>query len=118
MISVVVSGVLREVTLDILPGAGQITLCMSGHSGFDSKGSDIVCAGVSTLVQTAAKFLSVRKIRFEMGRREGFLDLRVSLDGLSEEKIICVVHAFDMALGGIEMIAGSYPDNVEIRIVK
>ena len=118
MITVVVSGVVRGDTLSVSPDADQLLLSVSGHSGSAVKGADIICAGISTLVQSAGRFLASRKVRIEVERREGLMGLTVPLSGLSSENVFYAVCAFDLALGGMEMIAGSYPGSVEIRIVK
>lgn len=44
---------MTTVTLDILPSGKISGFCSKGHAGYAEPGSDIVCAGISAILQTA-----------------------------------------------------------------
>ncbi len=95
------------------PVSGQAFLRVTGHAGNAEKGFDIVCAGVSTLVQTFAggveKCFSAEIAGvFEPGN----CDLTVKVpDGLQKElRNLCEVFKF-----GFRKIEQSYPEHVKLN---
>lgn len=87
------------------------TLSVNGHAGYAEKGQDIVCAGVSAIVYALIGWL------------ENNIESYVSIDERNGEVVIAcegdeqVEAVFYMAAIGIENIANTYPDHVEIDIV-
>ena len=82
---------------------------MSGHANYAAHGKDIVCAGVSTLVQTmiqSIEELTADKIQYSMS--PGTVDIKFG--NLSEQAQLLV----DSFFVGAQLIAGEYPDNVKI----
>lgn len=85
-------------------------LTAQGHAGYGPKGTDIVCAAVSIILQSVAEYalesnvLEVVNLKLQEG--DGDIDIR----GESE--------CFDMALIGLEMIAETYPENVQMAEIK
>jgi uncharacterized protein YsxB (DUF464 family) len=88
-------------------------LTVFGHANYAEKGSDIVCAGVSALVQALVGWL---------GEHSEYADF-VSIDELHGEVVIdCtggedVAAVFLLTAIGLEQIANTYPDNVQIEII-
>ena len=88
-------------------------LAVFGHANYDDKGKDIVCAGVSSIVQALIGWIEEHSEYADM----------VSIDELHGEVIIqCeggedVSAVFLMAAIGLEQIANTYPDNVSIDII-
>ena len=117
MISVVVSGVRKEEILHLAPG-GRVSLSVSGHAGYAAKGNDIVCAGVSALVQAAGAMLAGRKVPFSLMRVDGAFGFDCAVSELDHERRMMVLYSLETAVRGIEMIAGSYPGHVEISFVE
>lgn len=81
----------------------------SGHAGHAPPGQDIVCAGVTALVQTLAESiqaLTEDKIKYEIS--PGRADIYY---GNLSEKSRTLMDSFFI---GICMIAGEFPDNVRI----
>jgi uncharacterized protein YsxB (DUF464 family) len=115
VISVVVSGVRKRDTLE-LASEDRIAFRVSGHSGFAAKGNDIVCAGVSALAQAAGGMLAGHRVPFSALRGDGVFGFEVPLAGLDDPVRMMVLYSLETALCGIEMISGSYPGHVEIRI--
>lgn len=85
-------------------------ISVQGHAEFAEPGKeDIVCAGVSTLVQTliqSVEELTADKIQYSM--QPGTVD--IEFRNLSEQAQLLV----DSFFVGISLIAGEYPDNVKL----
>ena len=84
-------------------------ITMSGHAGYAEPGQDIVCAGVSALVQTliqSIEELTQDEIQYSM--QPGAVDIKMR--NLSEQAQLLV----DSFFVGVQLIAGEYPDNVKI----
>ena len=83
---------------------------ISGHAGYAEAGKDIVCAGVTALVQTLIKSiegLTQDKIQYVVS--PGKADIHCG--DLSEEGKLLV----DSFFIGICMIADEYPEHVRIE---
>lgn len=84
-------------------------ITVTGHANYAAIGQDIVCAGVSTLVQTliqSVEELTTDKIQYSMS--PGTVDIKFwSLSDLTKVLI-------DSFFIGIELIISEYPDNVEL----
>lgn len=84
-------------------------ITISGHAHYAEPGKDIVCAGVSALVQTliqSIEELTADKIQYVMS--PGTADIKFR--DLSEHAQLLVGSFFV----GVEMIASEYPDNVKV----
>ena len=89
------------------------TLTVTGHANFAEYGKDIVCAGISSLVQALIGWIE-----------ENFQkDACVMVDSEKGKVIVAceggddVAAVFYMASIGLEQIADSYPDHVQIDII-
>ncbi len=89
------------------------SLIVSGHAGYSEKGTDIVCAGASALVQALIGWIENRSCEIEC----------ISIDDNIGEVILCchggedVAAVFYMTAIGLEQIANTYPDYVDINII-
>lgn len=82
---------------------------ISGHANYAKEGQDIVCAGVSTLVQTLiASIENLTKDKIEYDISLGRADIKYW--DLSEKSRALV----DSFFIGVSMIADGYPENVRI----
>ncbi len=82
---------------------------VSGHAGHAPPGQDIICAGVTALVQTlveSVETLTADKIEYEIS--PGKADIYYG--NLSEQSKVLV----DSFFIGICMIADEFPDNVRL----
>ena len=83
---------------------------IEGHAGYSEAGHDIVCAGVSAIVQTliqSVEDLTGDAIEYSM--QPGFVDIRfLTLSG--ESRVL-----LDSAMIGLEMIADAHPHHVCIE---
>lgn len=84
-------------------------ISIKGHANYAPLGQDIVCAGVSALVQSLIRSIEILtddKIKYEVS--SGMVD--INYENLSERAQVLV----DSFFVGVQMIADEYPDNVRI----
>lgn len=89
------------------------TLVVLGHADYAEYGKDIVCAGVSALVQALIGWIEENSWKAEcisVNPKEG--EVIISCEGGDE-----VAAVFYMASIGLEQIANCYPDHVQIDII-
>jgi len=95
-------------------GSVILGFSISGHSGFQSRGNDIICAGVSALSQTAVLALTeVAGVAPQWKRNDGVLSCRIpaSLDGPSMNAAQTILQS---TVIGIDNIAQQYPGYVDV----
>ena len=88
------------------------TLSVVGHANYAEYGKDIVCAGVSALVQALVGWIEENSWKVEcisVDPKEG--EVNISCEGGEE-----IAAVFNMTAVGLEQIAQSYPDYVQIDI--
>lgn len=84
-------------------------ITIEGHAGYAEPGKDIVCAGVTALVQTLVKsFHDLTEDKFEYEISPGRVDIRYG--DLSEAGTLLV----DSFFIGVCQIASDFPDHVRI----
>lgn len=88
---------------------------VTGHAGFAPHGSDIVCAAVSVLTQTAviaAGRLAGVEPAVQLG--SGFLSFRLpaGITGTAKEKCAVIL---DTMLIGLQEMEASYPKRIRVR---
>ena len=84
---------------------------VSGHSGFDVKGCDIVCSAVSVLTQHTARILE-RRCRASVTREEG--SLKVSLKKIDDLSRILIEELY-ISLKDLEK---QYPGNLKVEVIE
>jgi uncharacterized protein YsxB (DUF464 family) len=93
--------------IEIIHTNNSITI--NGHANYAERGKDIVCAGVSTLVQTliqSVEELTTDKIQYDMKPGE----VHIKFWCLSDPSR-ALVDAFFI---GVKLIAENYPNNVKL----
>jgi uncharacterized protein YsxB (DUF464 family) len=89
------------------------TLVVLGHANYDEYGKDIVCAGVSALVQALIGWIEENSYKvncISIDTKDG--ELIISCDGGED-----IAAVFSMVSLGLEQIADCYPDHVQIDII-
>lgn len=82
-------------------------ITVQGHAQFAEMGKDIVCAGVSVLVQTLIESLEeLTDAKFEYEMSAGYVDITF---GYLSSRAKLLINAFFI---GVEMIANEYPHHV------
>lgn len=95
-------------------GAAINGFAVSGHSDFAVRGTDIVCAAVSALSQTAVLALAeVAGVSSHWRKVDGLLDCQVPA-GISGEQFAHCQIIFQTILTGIKNIARQYPDFIRM----
>jgi uncharacterized protein YsxB (DUF464 family) len=97
---------------------GRYTI--SGHSGYDIKGQDIICAAVSVLGQNTLNSLveicGIREdeIDYFIDEENGFLDVRIprDIDDDTRIKTETVLRTLEL---GIKSIMESYPGYITLK---
>ena len=85
------------------------SISVRGHAHYAEPGKDIVCAGVSTLVQTlVASILEITTDEIQYDMQPGSVEIKY---GALSEAAQLLVKSFFV---GINLIADSYPDYVRI----
>ncbi len=95
----------------------DIVLNIEGHSGYGSNGTDIVCAGISTLAYTLLNTLldeeasgNIRFIRNFVS--DGTVNLEFKTFDFSKNRIEGML---SLIMTGFYMLEENYPDNIRIE---
>ena len=89
------------------------TLVVIGHANYGEYGKDIVCAGVSSLVQALIGWIEENYYKADC----------ISIDPKMNEIIVSceggddIASVFQMTALGLAQIADSYPDHVQIDFI-
>ncbi len=90
-----------------------IGLSASGHSGYADRGSDIVCAAVSTLVQTA--YLAIAditdKVTYDTDEKKAYFGLEIG-DVTDRHDINVIIRAITV---GLKDLASGYPQHIKLE---
>lgn len=89
------------------------TLTVYGHANYAEYGKDIVCAGISSIVQALIGWIEENYYKancISVSPKEG--EVIISCEGGED-----VAAVFQMASIGLEQIADSYPDHMQINII-
>jgi uncharacterized protein YsxB (DUF464 family) len=90
----------------------------SGHTGYGIEGEDIVCAAISSIVQTALLGLlqvSGINVKFTRNDEKGLLDFSLP-EGLSERQKIESNAILETMLCGIEDLSTEYSDYIKLEV--
>lgn len=99
------------INIEILRDKGRniISFSASGHSLYKKKGEDIVCAGVSAIIQTAILGLSeYLSLRLDVMKGDGRIDVKM----LSYSKEASAI--LETMRLGLSEIAKEYPSYIKI----
>lgn len=88
-----------------------------GHCGFAEKGSDIVCAGVSALVQTAGVLFSACHAS-QIKQTDDGNCFEIKIENVTDNDKSKVANYGDFLLTGLFLIEKHYPDYVKIIIME
>lgn len=89
------------------------TLVVLGHANYAEYGKDIVCAGVSSIVQALIGWIEENDYKAEcIGVDDKDGEVIISCEGGNE-----IAAVFNMASIGLGQIAYSYPDHMQIDII-
>lgn len=93
--------------VEIAIQGAEFSLVAKGHSGFADMGNDIVCAAISTLLQTLLKHLDDKGYWLEFHIEPG--DFWLHSKGWN------VIEYLELTICGLDMIAAEYPQHLEVH---
>jgi uncharacterized protein len=101
-------------------GSGKyIILKATGHAGFGKKDTDIVCAGVSAIIQTAIVAITkVAKINQKIKQKDGFLESSIKISKLEPGVLNNLFIIINSMLAGLEEIIKIHPETLKIYFEK
>lgn len=97
-------------------GGKIVALCCDGHTGYGVEGEDIVCAALSSVVQTAVLgLMGVAGINARVKRGDGMLSLELpeNLSGEARHDADMILET--MLLGVADLYEG-YSDFIELEV--
>ena len=105
-------------TVEVTRQSGHIvSLTADGHTGYGVEGEDIVCAALSSIIQTALLGLMQAagiSVKFERRDEDGYLTFRLpELDGTARRDADMIL---DTMLLGISDLYDSFSDFIELII--
>ena len=89
------------------------TLTVTGHANYAEYGKDIVCAGISSIVQALIGWIEENYYKancISVDPKEG--EVIISCEGGGD-----IAAVFHMASIGLEQISDSYPSHMQIDII-
>lgn len=97
-------------------GGQVVGIKVSGHSGYATSGSDIVCAAVSAIVQTA--ILGLRNVQgVDVRDRTGDGELECRIGRTTGREALCRTDAITSTMVlGLKDIEQSYGEYLKVRI--
>ena len=85
-------------------------ICVSGHSGYDVEGKDIVCSAVSSIVTTTINgIISINENAILYQVSEGKIVVKIKKDDEVTLKLI------DNMIDLLKKLSLDYPDNIKIE---
>lgn len=101
--------------IEIKDQNGLFDMCVEGHSGYAPAGTDIVCAGISTLTFTfferVKNLPQICGLSYKTGDGRFHLTFRHPLKDMELEAIISTI------VTGYQMFSEEYPENVVYKIL-
>lgn len=102
----------------IKDGENIYSIELDGHTGYGVEGEDIVCSGLSCVVQTAVLgIFSIAQVNaiFEVDEERGYLRLEIPKDISESQRDKCNV-ILQTALLGIADLHEGYSDFIELEV--
>ncbi|MBN1697489.1 MAG: ribosomal-processing cysteine protease Prp [Spirochaetales bacterium] len=88
----------------------------AGHAGYAKKGGDIVCAGVTTLLRSAAKVLYGNENVTVSGIAPAEGILRFGVSDIPGSEFLWVKGITDVLIQGLSDLCSEFPDKMRIEI--
>ena len=118
MVSLLIYNLISNNNLEITDTENDIRMEISGHSGISIKGNDIVCAGISAIVESAVLAITrVAKIRQKIDQQNGYLETRIAYKDLNPEKLRDLFIILKTMLVGLEEIRKIHPEAININFI-
>jgi uncharacterized protein len=97
-------------------GGRYIIIKATGHAGFGKKNTDIVCAGISAIIQTAiAAITKVAGIKQKVKQKDGFIESTIKIGKLEPADLNNLFVIINTMLTGLDEINRVYPEALKIN---
>ena len=97
----------KPITVDTVESY-RLGFIVEGHAEFAPHGQDIVCAGVSAIVQTA--ILGIEHYTYaDVEKKDGYIKVHITHDDHTSDAIVKTM------LLGLEALELQYPNHIEIK---
>ena len=96
-----------------------VRVTCDGHVGYGVEGEDIVCAALSSIVQTALMGLlriACIAVKYEVDEQEGYLKMELP-DGLTQREQDMASIILDTMLLGVADLHEGYSDFIELEVI-
>ena len=97
------------------------SLEVSGHSGYSTAGSDIVCAGISATVINSLNLiikLLGKNVKFTENQEEGYMKLEVIKNNFNQSSREFLELTVENLYESLQQISDIYPNHLKIKIEK
>jgi uncharacterized protein len=113
VVSICLEQVRPDGSIEHIPGE-DLVLRVDGHSGLGVRGGDVVCAGISAVVQTAiCGIRDVAHLGQKVTAHDGYLETRIAVGGDERGNEALRVILLTM-LSGLREIEKEYPGSLKI----
>lgn len=93
----------------------EAVITMEGHSGYGYEGADVVCAGISAVVQTAlAGIAGVALLPQTVKTEKGYLGTTIKTGGRDRQAVEKLEVIVATMILGLKEIEKSYPGSLEL----
>ena len=99
--------------VNVYEGEQTVVVDIEGHSGYEERGKDIVCAGVSALHHAFRVTAMARGIHIRCMDKNGFSRMEIDADDIFNYDVGDSL--LNMMLRGMLAITGEYPEYLSVR---
>lgn len=104
------------VIVEVFKKENRIILEIKGHSGYGKKGNDIVCAGISAVIQyMIVYFFNILHMIGSFDLKEGYSYLELTLDGNENVKDDILEHFYALS-EFLSLLSSSYPGSISFSM--
>lgn len=87
-----------------------------GHSGLSTPGQDVLCSGVSVLLRTVGKLVTLEKTVISSGRSGDSGEMYLEISSIPVGKELWLKGITDFFVRALRDLAEEYPDNMTLKI--
>jgi uncharacterized protein len=118
VVSLAIYNLSRDDDGELTDTENDIRIVISGHSEISAKGNDIVCAGISAVVESAVLAITkVAKIRQKIDQKNGYLETKIAYNDLDQKKQNDLFIILKTMLFGLDEIKKIHSDAIKINFI-
>jgi uncharacterized protein len=116
VIDLYITNIIKKDKGFILGKGKEIKIKASGHAGFGSRNTDVVCAAASAVIQTAIVAVTrVAMARQKIKQKHGFLESVIPVKNLDTKQLEKIIIIISTMLAGLEELIKIYPQALRIN---